>query len=56
MTALMDKAMTSNRVGWLAWIMIPARYRNAWCERRGEHRPVLIDTGKRKLCMNCGTW
>ncbi len=52
---LMDKAMTSNRTNWLAWIVIPSRYRNTWCNRRGEHRPVNID-GQRKLCLNCGTW
>ncbi len=33
-----------------------ASFRRRRCEQAGTHRPVLIDLGRRKLCMNCCAW
>lgn len=37
-------------------VLMPASVRRRRCEAAGQHRPVLIDMGKRKLCMRCATW
>lgn len=36
-------------------MLMPASIRRRRCEAAGTHRPVLIDGGKRKLCMKCAT-
>lgn len=40
----------------LGRLFIPARYRRAACEQSGRHHPVLVDMGRSKRCMECGTW
>lgn len=52
---LLDRWMQAPRLGALAWILVPKSRRLAWCEARGEHKPMNVD-GMRKLCLNCGTW
>jgi hypothetical protein len=55
--------VTSHRAAVPWWWDLPlykwwtrAKSRGAVCEANGWHRPVLIDSGMRKLCMRCLSW
>lgn len=44
------------RLWFLGRLLVPKSRRRASCERRGEHKPGLIDGGRSKICRGCGTW
>jgi hypothetical protein len=39
----------------LVRLFLPKRAKRQ-CVAAGMHKPVLIDLGRSKLCMNCGQW
>ncbi len=44
----------ASRLWVLGRLLIPASRRRAACVARGEHRPVLVDLGRDKVCGGCG--